>query len=79
MYNHAALRQGFIDHYEHVRSIVLKEDLLEFKPQDGWESLCKFLGKEVPDEPFLHINDADLLIKFMSFVCWILVLRRWRS
>lgn len=24
--------------------------------EDGWEPLCEFLGKEVPDEPFPHLN-----------------------
>lgn len=24
--------------------------------EDGWEPLCRFLGKEVPDEPFPHAN-----------------------
>lgn len=75
MYNRAALRQGFLDHYEHVRSIVPKENLLEFQPQGGWEPLCKFLGKEVPAEPFPHISDADSLIKLMNAIYWILVLR----
>jgi hypothetical protein len=74
MYNRVALRQGFLDHYEHVRSVVPPENLLEFKPQDGWEPLCTFLGKEVPDEPFPHINDADSLIKLMRSIYWILVI-----
>jgi hypothetical protein len=75
MYNRAALRQGFLDHYAHVRSVVPKENLLEFKPEEGWGPLCEFLGKEEPEEPFPHINDADSLIEFMRFVWWILVFR----
>ena len=75
MHNRAALRQGFLDHYAHVRSIVPPENLLEFEPQEGWGPLCSFLKKEVPAEPFPHINNADSLIKFMSFIYWILVLR----
>jgi hypothetical protein len=74
-YNRAALRRGFLDHYNHVRSIVPKENLLEFRPQEGWEPLCAFLGKEVPDEPFPHINDSDSLVKFMGYVWWMLVVR----
>jgi hypothetical protein len=26
--------------------------LLVFQPGDGWEPLCKFLGKDVPDVPY---------------------------
>jgi hypothetical protein len=73
MYNRVALRQGFLDHYERIRSVVPPENLLEFKPQDGWGPLCTFLGKEVPAEPFPHINDADSLIKLMRSIYWILV------
>lgn len=25
---------------------------------DGWEPLCKFLGKPIPNEPFPRSNDA---------------------
>lgn len=74
-YNRAALRQGFLDHYDHVRSIVPKENLLEFQPQEGWEPLCEFLGKEIPEEPFPHINDSDSLVKFMRHIWWLLALR----
>ena len=42
-----ALRRGFERHYTHVRSIVPKDNLLEFHPRDGWGPLCKFLGKPI--------------------------------
>jgi hypothetical protein len=32
--------------------------LLDWYLEDGWEPLCKFLGKPVPDEPFPRTNDA---------------------
>ena len=34
------------------------DDFIElcWEDGDGWEKLCKFLGKEVPDVPFPHIN-----------------------
>ena len=41
-----------------IRGLVPKERLLEWSAEDGWEPLCKFLGKEVPNEPFPRINDA---------------------
>lgn len=32
---------------------------LEYEVADGWEPLCKFLGKEVPkDVPFPHLNKS---------------------
>lgn len=39
-----------------VRNLVPKERLLEWAIEDGWEPLCEFLGKPVPNEPFPHVN-----------------------
>jgi len=33
-----------------------KDQLLVFKVSDGWEPLCKFLGKPIPSEEFPHKN-----------------------
>ena len=68
MYNKAALKQGFLDHYAHVKAVVPQENLLEFKSADGWGPLCKFLGKEAPEEPYPRINDADSTVKLISTV-----------
>ncbi|KAB2575191.1 hypothetical protein DBV05_g6145 [Lasiodiplodia theobromae] len=54
----AALRDGARRHNEHIRALVPKERLLEFRVQQGWEPLCKFLGKDVPDEPFPRKNEG---------------------
>lgn len=35
------------------------EKLLVFEVKQGWEPLCKFLGKPVPDQPFPHVNDTQ--------------------
>lgn len=45
-------------HNDSVRRAIPEEQLLEFKVQDGWEPLCKFLGKPVPDVPFPNLNDT---------------------
>lgn len=69
----AALRQGFINHYAHVRKVVPKERLLEHHFGDGWEPLCEFLGKTVPDEPYPHINEGNNTHNMHMKVFW------WRS
>ncbi|KAK7225017.1 hypothetical protein V2G26_013020 [Clonostachys chloroleuca] len=51
------LRAAYIRHYEFVRSSVPSTQLLDFNLADGWEPLCSFLGKPVPDVPFPHINE----------------------
>lgn len=45
-----------------VRGMVPCEKLLEYEiGVDGWQPLCKFLEKDVPDEPFPHGNMPEQL------------------
>ncbi|OJD28098.1 hypothetical protein ACJ73_00495 [Blastomyces percursus] len=47
------------EHSTMIRGLVPPERLLEWRVEDGWEPLCKFLGKEVPHgQPFPRANDA---------------------
>ena len=39
------------EHNERVKNIVPKDRLLVWNVKDGWEPLCTFLGKDVPDKP----------------------------
>ncbi|ORY06456.1 hypothetical protein K493DRAFT_203324 [Basidiobolus meristosporus CBS 931.73] len=48
----------FKSHIEEVKRVVPADKLLVFEVKEGWEPLCKFLGKPVPDEPFPHVNDT---------------------
>jgi hypothetical protein len=60
--------QMFKNHYDLVRRVTPKERLLEYTMGDGWEPLCKFLGKEVPDCPFPHVNDSDAVWEQMAII-----------
>lgn len=55
----AKARMMYREHYELVRKITPKERLLEYRLGDGWEPLCRFLGKEVPDVEFPKVNDSE--------------------
>jgi hypothetical protein len=44
---------------EEVMAYVPKEKLLIMNIQEGWEPLCKFLGKPVPAEAFPRVNDTE--------------------
>lgn len=56
-------KEVFLRHYDEVRSLVPKENLLEFKVAEGWEPLCEFLGERVPKgEPFPNINDNRIFV-----------------
>jgi hypothetical protein len=41
-----------------IRGLVPKERLLEWYVEDGWEPLCEFLGKPVPNEHFPRVNNG---------------------
>jgi hypothetical protein len=48
----------FKKHYQEVRDLVPKENLLEFRVTQGWEPLCEFLGERVPlGTKFPNVND----------------------
>lgn len=41
-----------------VKEAIEPERLLIFDVREGWEPLCEFLGKPVPEEPFPRGNNA---------------------
>lgn len=49
----------FNEHNKEVRASIPSENLLVYKVGDGWEPLCEFLGKPVPDTPFPNVNDKE--------------------
>jgi hypothetical protein len=52
--------QMFKDHDEEVKKHVPADKLLWFETGvDGWEKLCAFLGKDVPDIPYPHVNTTE--------------------
>ena len=53
--------RSYDKHYAEVRATVPKERLLEYRMGSGWEPLCKFLDKEIPNVPFPHRNDAQTM------------------
>ncbi|KAI1266267.1 hypothetical protein F5Y18DRAFT_25057 [Xylariaceae sp. FL1019] len=52
----ANARDTYERYYKTVREMVPPERRLEYKMGDGWEPLCAFLGKDVPDIPFPQLN-----------------------
>ncbi|VUC22513.1 unnamed protein product [Clonostachys rosea] len=49
-------REAYDRYFNEIRALVPSERRLEYRMGDGWEPLCKFLGKEVPDSPFPYQN-----------------------
>jgi hypothetical protein len=59
----------FHRHNEEVRRRVPPERLLVYDVKEGWAPLCDFLGVEVPDEPFPHLNHTrEMRRRLLGFV-----------
>jgi len=54
--NENQLRQRYRMHNAYVMATVPKERLLVYNLKEGWEPLCQFLGKDIPDIPVPHDN-----------------------
>ncbi|OBS20443.1 hypothetical protein FPOA_06812 [Fusarium poae] len=52
------LKEAYIGHNKYIRENVPADQLLDFQLSQGWEPLCRFLGKPIPDVPFPHANDS---------------------
>lgn len=52
-------RRKFEEHYATVKQMVPKENLLEYRVQEGWGPLCQFLGKPIPKAAFPKGNDRE--------------------
>jgi len=64
----------FERHNQMVRELARREgrEFLEFELGDGWESLCGFLDKRVPDVEFPHVNDVKAFRSAFGLGWWAL-------
>jgi hypothetical protein len=51
------------EHYERIRKTVPKDRLLNYELGSGWEPLCTFLEKPVPNADFPWVNETAALQK----------------
>lgn len=42
----------------HAVAAARGKEVLEWEPEDGWEALCRFLGRETPEQPFPRLNES---------------------
>ena len=49
----------YLRHEEYVKKTVPADRLLVFEAAQGWEPLCRFLDRPVPDEPFPRVNTTE--------------------
>lgn len=49
----------YVRHVESVQNTIPAERLLTYHTGSGWQSLCEFLDKPIPDEPYPSRNQTD--------------------
>lgn len=59
VHDRAASIAAYERHNAEVRAKVPKRRLVEYRPGDGWEPLCKALGVPVPSDPYPHTNTRE--------------------
>lgn len=68
------MRAGYDRHYDIIRHMVPADRLLDIELADlGWEPLCEFLGKEVPDVPFPRSNESRICQNMVAQLHWITI------
>lgn len=50
----------FLNHNEEVKRTIPESRLLVMELGDGWDKLCEFLGKDIPDVPYPNVNSSAL-------------------
>lgn len=56
----------YADYVAEVQTTVPADRLLLFNVAEGWEPLCAFLDRPVPDEPFPHLNDRATFSRLLT-------------
>lgn len=57
---------SFNAHNDRIKRECPPEKLLVYDITEGWEPLCKFLKKPIPDVPFPHVNDTAEFQKHLN-------------
>jgi len=65
--NEMVCRQRYRQHNAYIQQKAPRDQLLVYDFKQGWEPLCKFLGKPIPKQPFPHENKkGGVTEKFMK-------------
>lgn len=56
----------FNDHNEEVKRVIPASHLYVMELGSGWEGLCKFLGKDIPNEPYPRTNSSKEFIEMVD-------------
>ncbi|KAM5355092.1 hypothetical protein ACJ41O_001738 [Fusarium nematophilum] len=59
-------REAYDAHHRRIREMVPEGMLLEYRMGEGWEPMCEFLGKPVPEGEFPWVNEAAELRRVIA-------------
>lgn len=59
IHDEQAAKSAYLSHVEHMTTSYADGRVLSFDVKDGWEPLCEFLGKPVPDGDFPRSNNSE--------------------
>jgi hypothetical protein len=54
-----AAKAAYLRHNQEVRATIDPARLVEWRPGDGWDPLCRALSLPVPETPYPHVNTTD--------------------
>lgn len=64
-------KRVYREHYDTIRRLVPEDNLLDYRVQEGWEPLCKFLGQRIPHTAFPMGNEtAETTAKIKALVMY---------
>ena len=66
--NDEAIKKRFNEWNQSVIDYVPKDRLLVYQVKDGWEPICKFLDKPIPDIPFPYKNKTKNMGHISRFI-----------
>lgn len=69
-FEEAYAKRMFEEHNAAVQADLPSERLLVYEVKQGWEPLCAFLGKPVPQQPFPHENDTAEFQRLIRRIKW---------
>lgn len=64
----------FHRHIDEVKEAIPADRLLIHRATDGWEPLCQFLGKSIPDSPYPRVNEsarARRILRVLRVLNWL--------
>ncbi|CEP07386.1 hypothetical protein [Parasitella parasitica] len=60
------VKQHFLDNIKKVKETIPENQLLVMKLGDGWEELCTFLKKDIPNQPYPNVNSTEQFQKYKT-------------